>query len=356
MLRHMQKPMAGALAIAALVVGAADVAHAVGTAAGTNISNVATINYSVNAVAQPALTANADFVVDRKIDMTLTPVPVALTNVTPGTTGNVIAFTLTNTSNAPLDFSTAVANRANGTADPYGGATADSFDPTNQSFADNDGSGTYVAGTDTSATVTNLAADANRLIFVVSSIPGGQASGTVAVVTLTATATELGGAALSQSAGADVAGTVQTVFADGAGDTDAARDAAFSDSSGFLVQGATVSVTKTEALLSDPINGGTNPKHIPGAIVEYTVTVTNAAASALPATSVTLTDVLPANVTFQPNSYAAAQGIQVGGTPKTNAADADGADYNGGTRTVTVTIASLAPGASTVITFRVAVN
>ena len=104
-------------------------------------------------------------------------------------------------------------------------------------------------------------------MFVVSSIPGGQASGTVAVVTLTATATELGGAALSQSAGADVAATVQTVFADGAGDTDAARDAAFSDSSGFLVQGATVTVTKTETIISDPVNGGTNPKHIPGAIV-----------------------------------------------------------------------------------------
>ena len=355
MLRHMQRGMASALAIAALVVGAADVAHATGTAAGTNISNVATINYSVNAVAQPALTANADFVVDRRIDMTLTPVPVALTNVTPGTTGNVIAFTLTNTSNAPLDFATSAANRANGTVDPYGGATPDSFDTTNASFADNDSSGTYVAGTDTSTSVTNLAADTSRLVFVVSSIPGGTASGSVAVVTLTVTATELGGAALSQSAGADVAGTVQTVFADGAGDTDAARDAAFSDSSGFLVQGATVSVTKTEAIISDPVNGGTNPKHIPGAVVEYTVTVSNAAGSALPATSVTLTDVLPGTVTFRPDTYAVGQGISVGGTPRTNTnGDADGADFTTGT--VTVTIASLAPGASTVILFRVTVN
>jgi uncharacterized repeat protein (TIGR01451 family) len=351
----MQKRMAGMLAIAALVLGAADVVQAAGTLAGTNISNIATVNYTVNAVAQPALTANADFVVDRRIDMTLTAVPVALVSVTPGTSGNLIPFTLTNTSNAPLDFSTAPANRANGTADPYGGATADGFDSTNASFADNNNSSAYEAGTDLSAIVTNLAPDASRLVFVVSTIPGGQASGTVAVVTLTATATELGGAALTQSAGADVAATVQTVFADGAGATDAARDAAFSRSSGFLVQGATVSVTKTEAIISDPINGGTNPKHIPGAIVEYTVTVTNAAGSALPATAVTLTDVLPGSVTFQPNTYAAGQGIQVGGTPRTNTnGDADGADYTG--TTVTVTIASLAPAASTVITFRVAVN
>lgn len=356
MLRHIRRRMASALAIAALVVGAADVGHAAGTLAGTNVSNVATINYSVSGVGQPALTANADFVVDRRIDMTLTPVPAALVNVTPGTAGNLIPFTLTNTSNAPLDFATAPANRATGTADPYGGAVADSFDATNASFADNDASGTYVAATDTSANVTNLGPDASRLVFVVSSIPGGTASGSVGVVTLTVTATELGGAALSQSAGADVAATVQTVFADGAGDTDAARDAAFSDSSGFLVQGATVSVTKTEALISDPINGATNPKHIPGAIVEYTVTVTNAAASALPATSVTLTDVMPANVTFQVDGYAVGFGIRVGGVNQSNAADADSADFNVGTSTVTATVASLAPGASTVVTFRVAVQ
>ena len=123
--------------------------QAAGTLAGTNISNVATVNYTVSAVAQPALTANADFVVDRRIDMTLTPVPVALVSVTPGTAGNLIAFTLTNTSNAALDFTTAAANRANGTADPYGGATADGFDSTNASFADNNNSSAYESGTDT---------------------------------------------------------------------------------------------------------------------------------------------------------------------------------------------------------------
>ena len=349
MLRHMQKRMA-AVAIAALALGAADVVQAAGTLAGTNISNVATVNYTVNAVAQPALTANADFVVDRRIDMTLTPVPVALVTVTPGTTGNLIAFTLTNTSNAPLDFSTAPANRANGTADPYGGATADGFDSTNASFADNNNSSAYEAGTDLSSTVTNLGPDAARLVFVVSSIPGGQAGGSVAVVTLTATATELGGAALTQSAGADVAATMETVFADGAGDTDIARDAAFSDSSGFLVQGATVTVTKAEAVLSDPINLAVNPKHIPGATVEYTVTVSNTASgvTALPATSVTVTDALPADVTYT------AASIVVDAVPQSDALDVDAGSFGAGT--VTVSIPSLAPGASSVITFRVTVN
>lgn len=354
MLRHMQKRMASALATAALIVSAAGVVQAAGTLAGTNISNVASVTYSVNAVAQPALTANADFVVDRRVNLTLTPVPVALVTVTPGTPGNLIPFTLTNTSNAPLDFTLSAANRANGTVDPYGGATPDGFDSTNQAFADNDGSGVYESGSDTSSVFSNLTPDVPRLVYVVAAIPGGQASGTVAVVTMTATATELGGAALTQDAGADVAATVQTVFGDIAGDTDAARDAAFSDSGGFLVQGATVTVTKTEAVLSDPVNGGTNPKHIPGAVVEYTVTVTNVAGSAVPATSVTLTDVMPANVAFNLDGYAVGFGIRVGGVNQTNAADADAGSF--AANTVTVTIPSILPGASSVVTFQVTVQ
>jgi uncharacterized repeat protein (TIGR01451 family) len=174
---------------------------------------------------------------------------------------------------------------------------------------------------------------------------------------MTATAHETtanGGALVTQNAGADVALTMQTVFADGAGDTDIARDAAFSDTGAFFVQGANVSVVKTETLISDPINGAVNPKHIPGAIVEYQVTVTNAAASAVPATSISVTDVLPGNVTFQANQYGAGQGIDLGGVAQTNAADADQGTFAAGT--VTVTVPSLAPAASAVITFRVAVN
>jgi uncharacterized repeat protein (TIGR01451 family) len=349
----MQKRMAGLLAIAALALGAADVVQAAGTLAGTNISNVATVNYTVNAVAQPALTANADFLVDRRIDLTLTAIPVTYIDVTPGTAGNAIAFTLSNTSNAPLNFALAATN----VADPFGGT--DNFNPTvNNVFVDSNANNTYDAGVDTATNVDTLVQDTSVTVFIVSTIPGGQASGSIAGVAMTATARETtanGGGAVTESAGADVAATMQTVFADGAGPYDAARDAAFSDDGAFRVQGATVTVTKTEAVIDDPVNGVTNPKHIPGAHVDYTVTVTNTAGSALPATAVTLTDVLPANVTFSANTYGAGQGIQVGGAPRTNTnGDADGADFTTGT--VTVTIPSLAVGASTIVVFRVTVN
>src|SRR5262245_42226343 len=305
MLRHMQRRMASLLATAALVVGAADVVHAAGTAAGTTITNTATVNYTVNAVAQPAVTANANFVVDRRIDLTLTPVLATYLDVTPGTTGNPIPFTLTNTSNAPLNFNLAATN----VADPFGGT--DNFDPTvNAVFVDN-GDNVYNAG-DTATFVDTLAPDTSVRVYIVSTIPGGQAGGSIAGVAMTATARETtanGGGAITASAGADGVLTMETVFADGAGPFDAARDAAMSDDGAFRVLGANVTVTKTETLIDDPINGTTNMKHIPGAHVDYVVTVSNTAAgpTAVPATSVTVTDVLPATLAFDQNRYGAGQ-------------------------------------------------
>jgi uncharacterized repeat protein (TIGR01451 family) len=347
----MKMRMASTLAIAALFVGAADVAKAVGTLAGTTVSNTATVNYSVNAVAQPAITGSANFVVDRRIDLTLTTVPGTYVTVTPATNG-VIPLLLTNTGNAPQNFLLAAAN--NGT-DPYGGT--DTFDPTtNNVFVDANANGTYEPLTDTATVVDTLANDTSITVFIVSAIPGGTPNAAIAAVTMTATARETtanGGGAVTQTAGADTAG-MDTVFGDGAGDTDIARDAAFSDSGAFRVQGANVSVVKTETVISDPINGAVNPKHIPGAIVQYQVTVTNAVASAVPATSISVTDVMPANVTFQPDTYGVGNGIDLDATPQSNAADADQGTF--AANTVTVTIPALAPGASAVITFRVAVQ
>ena len=54
-------------------------------------------------------------------------------------------------------------------------------------------------------------------------------------------------------------------------------------------------VTKIAQTLSDPVNGTTSPKAIPGAIVRYTVSVTNLGPGAVDAGSLQLTDPLPAS-------------------------------------------------------------
>jgi trimeric autotransporter adhesin len=58
---------------------------------------------------------------------------------------------------------------------------------------------------------------------------------------------------------------------------------------------ATLTVTKSSYVISDPVNGGNNPKRIPGSVQEYSVTVTNQGPGSVDANSVAITDVLPAS-------------------------------------------------------------
>ena len=56
-----------------------------------------------------------------------------------------------------------------------------------------------------------------------------------------------------------------------------------------------LAVTKVSTLISDPVNGTTNPKAIPGALVEYLITVANTGSAATDADSVVIWDQGPAD-------------------------------------------------------------
>ena len=56
---------------------------------------------------------------------------------------------------------------------------------------------------------------------------------------------------------------------------------------------ATLTLVKTSNVISDPVNGTTNPKAIPGAIVQYSILVTNTGPTAVDSNSVLLIDSLP---------------------------------------------------------------
>lgn len=56
---------------------------------------------------------------------------------------------------------------------------------------------------------------------------------------------------------------------------------------------ANLTITKTATLISDPVNGTTNPKYIPGAIVDYTITVVNAGTGPVDLSSVVINDPVP---------------------------------------------------------------
>lgn len=59
-----------------------------------------------------------------------------------------------------------------------------------------------------------------------------------------------------------------------------------------------LSVTKMSALISDPANGTDNPKAIPGALIEYVITISNSGTSATDADSVVIWDQGPADATL----------------------------------------------------------
>ena len=344
-------------------------AEALGTAQGTSVANTATVDYTVGGVNQPDVTSNtASFLVDRRIILTVAEVGAAYTDVAPGSQAQVLTFTVTNSTNGTQDFRFITTNDATGATDPFG--NTDDFDPTPPIlvFVDANGNGTYDPLVDLATFLDELPADTTRTVFVVANIPAGQANDNTAGITLTAVAAVSGvvgtlGADATQTAGADTAG-VDTVFGDVAGDTDGARDGRHSDDDAYRVRTAVITVTKTTILISDPFNGTTNPKAIPGAVVEYCLQVANAAGGVL-ASNVVVSDPVPANTTFVSGS------IFAGGTVTGGVCNADGTaeddnsigtdetDPNGGNitaNTVSTTVPSVAAGVTTTSRFRVTIN
>lgn len=296
------KQLLAAVSSLALVAFSASPALAAGTTAGNTITNNVTVDFRVGGVQQTAATASNTFTVDRKVNVLVAASDAVTTQVAPGQTAAVTTFDVTNLSNAIVDLGLAVAQ-----------PTTDNFDVTSPVIYLDNGDGVFNAATDTVVTyLDEVAADATVRVFVVANIPAGTVTGNVAQVVLTATAQAGGtagsaGAVLAATAGANTAG-VDTVLADLAGSTDANYDGRYSATDSYTVSAAALTATKSMRIVSDPINGTTNPKAIPGATIEYCIAVTNAAGSAT-ATNVTVTDVLPADVT-----YSATFGIFLNGT------------------------------------------
>jgi hypothetical protein len=65
-----------------------------------------------------------------------------------------------------------------------------------------------------------------------------------------------------------------------------------------LVFKPAVTVSKTNAAYSDPFNGLTNPKQIPGGVTQYTITVTTPASYPVSSNTIIVSDPTPANSEF----------------------------------------------------------
>jgi hypothetical protein len=345
--------LASASVLAATAV-AASPAFAAGTTAGTTVTNSVTLDYKVGGIDQAQVSASNSFTVDRKVNLMVTESGTLTTTVTPGQTAAVTAFTVSNSSNASLDFALAASQPNGGTA-PHG--ATEKFDVTGiKMYADTNTNGGYDPGTDQEiAYLDQVAADTSRTVFIVADIPVGRATSDAAAVRLTATAAEATGsgtlgATITQSTGANTS-EVDTVFADTSAGNNVARDGIHFAEDDYTILAAALTATKTSRVISDPFNGTTDPKMIPGAVVEYCIAVANGAGSAT-ASSVSISDEVPAATT-----YDAAFGIKLNGTVTGGSCNTDGT--SGGSYTSGVVAGSLndiVAGASRTLVFRVSVN
>lgn len=303
-------------------------ALATGTPSTTTISNSATVNYTVASVAQtPVTSAAATFVVDNRVNLAITRFGPATTPVAAGQTAQTVAFRLDNLGNSDQGYNFGVVDNASGdTMDMNGEIVRVS------ATACTNGSTTppvYNATNDTLPYVNTMAQDTCRWVFIVADTPTGVANGLLANMTITATtaiANVSGVPSVQLQVGfgsADDKDTVQVVFAD------TGNNGLEADTGTYVVSTATLAVVKSSSVISDLINGTSFPKAIPGATMEYAITLTNTGGANAGISSIT--DTYPPSLNFVTNGYnsgASNVSITVGGGPATFCNAETGSDTN----------------------------
>lgn len=359
------------------------------TDSGTAIVNRADINFQVGGVSQtliessplgnttPGAANGADttFVVDNRVLVTVVAVDGTTVTTYPGSAAQALEFTVTNSGNTPQDY------------DLTTGLDVDNMFVATVSvdvYVDTNASGVYDAGDTLTTTLDEMAIDETRTVFVVANaVPLSAVNGDWANYYLRAITHDAGGAGLgaltaNDNLVADTPGTVDVVFDDIDGDAaaidglqDGAEMAWGADNvpagpggpGGFVVAGALLTVTKTSAVISDPINLLVNPKAIPGATVEYTITIDNAVGAAT-ATSVAIADTIDANTTALTAAYGAGMGLTInfnGGGAVNHTSAADGVEGSGYTASfvggvISVGQITVAATQNVVIKYQVTIN
>lgn len=301
MLASPLRPLLLGLLLTAAAVFWAAPTRAAGVLAGTEIANTAQLSYTIGAssVTEPSNTVR--LTVAEILDVVVT-LQSANVTVSPGATGQVLVYRVTNTGNGVEPFLLQLTTALGG----------DDFDPTPATpsiFVDTDASGTltpadtpYVPG----GNDPSLSADAFVTILVVSDIPGALANGARGFAQLSADA----------RTGTGVPGTA--FAAQGTGGTDAvvgATGAAANATGTYLVADVLAAAVKS-ATVTDQF-GGARP--VPGATIRYQIVVS--ATGTGTATAAQFNDAIPANTTYVPAS------LRLNGAALTDAADADAGSF-----------------------------
>lgn len=353
----------------------ASTAFAVGTPSGTPISNAATVDYTTGAAIRQTVSTPVAFVVDNRVDLLVTEINGVPATVVPGQVPadyvdpEIMGFTVTNEGNTSQDYALAAVNLADGqtinlTA-PINDSDSATSDATAFTLYEDDGDNVFNIANDTVITfLDTMIADETRTVWVAGTIPNTAVNGAVIGAFLQATTADAGsgGATITAATvGGDTAG-VDVVFAD---DTpvvistdDGARDGQASDRDAMVVQAAVLTITKASTVLDDGFGGNFA---IPGATVEYSVTVENTGTSV--ATAVSISDDLSTEITngtlaFLSNQYGGTFDIELdingGITNLTEEVDPDDGQFQA--NIVTVDNITLNPGDIAIVSFQVTIQ
>jgi len=305
---------------------------AVGTSAGIDISNTASVDYAIAGSSSTTNSNTVTFRVDEKLDVNVSWQDAA--NVAVGTpdTNQVLTYLLTNTGNGNDSYTLNVQNSLGG----------DQFDPVLADiYLDANGNGIFNPGVDTlyNAGVNDpaLGADASQAVFVRNNIPNGRIAGDLGNSQLIATSNTGNG-------------PPGTPFAN-AGDNNTTAVVGTSGGTGnaigtYEVSNTTVSLLKS-VVITNP-QGGNQP--VTGATMTYSIVVTVSGPGN--ASNVVITDPLPANTTYTTGT------LTLNAAPLTDAVDADAGDVSGTTpNTVSVNLGNLNQGSpAQTITFETIIN
>ncbi len=317
------------LSVAACAVACAAVstpAFAAGTLAGTDIDNIAQATYDTPSGTVTIQSNMVRIKVDELLDVVIAT-NTADVITSPGATGNLQTFRVTNTGNGQEAF------RLTANVNPGG----DDFDPTLTKIVIDDGDGIYEPGQDADYVAGSndplLQPDETRVVFVITSTPVAVTNGNRGITNLIAVAITGSGAPGTTFAGAG----------QGGGNAVVGNSGADADASSFLaVQAAALALVKS-ATIVDPL-GGNRP--IPGAVITYSLVATISGAGSL--NNLVIADPIPAGTTYQTGS------ITLEAATQTDAADTDAGSFDGSR--VSISVGNVAAGQTRTVTFRTVIQ
>ena len=358
----------GAASLTALAAFSATPALAQQTPANTTVRNEVSVSYNVGGTPQTAVEAFDEFVVDRKVDLTVEEVGNSATIVQNGDLAQVTTFQVQNLSNDTIDLALTVQQQVGGAAAFVGTDTFDVLDTATNPIRIfvAPGSGAAFADAVEVDFIDEIDPDEIYTIFVVADIPTGLVNDEVATISLTANAFSGGtaglGTELETSATNDPA-VVDTVLADGDsgfGDDAGEFDGAFAARDDYRVIAADVSVAKSSRVIDDGVGtagAGSVEFYVPGATVEYCIAVSNAAGAAT-ASGISVSDSLPANVTFVTNSIVVNGTTDASGVCQNDgvAGTATNSNYDATGREVSADLLDVGAGESRTLIFQVTID